>query len=183
MKLLRLLSVVLVICFCTSNLDAKIYIWTDESGVKHYSNTPPSRQDAEVVEEIQKSESDETTVNEESREFDETGVNEQSEESKEKANDSGNNNIALRVAANNGSLEEVQRLLGEGADINAGSDNGMTPLILASWNGHMSVVALLLGEGADVAAKTKEGSTALTLAGERNHTQVITLLRQYGARE
>jgi len=182
MKLLRLLPVVLVICFCTSNLDAKIYIWTDESGVKHYSNTPPPK-DAEVVEERQESESDETTANEESREFDETGVNEQSEEFKEKANDSGLNNIALRVAASNGSLEEVERLLGEGADINASSDNGMTPLILASWNGHTKVVALLLREGADVAAKTKEGSTALTLASERNHKQVITLLRQNGARE
>jgi len=182
MKLLKLLAVVLVICFCTSNLDAKIYIWTDTNGVKHYSNTPPPK-DAKVIEERQESKSDETIVNDESREFDETDVNEQNEELKEKPDDSGFNNIALRVAASNGSLEEVERLLGEGADINASSDNGMTPLILASWNGHTSVVALLLREGADVAATTTEGSTALALARERNHVPVIALLQQYGARE
>jgi len=180
MKLLRLLPAVLVICFCTSNLDAKIYLWTDENGVKHYSNTPPPK-DAEVIKEIQESESVETGVNDEGQELYETGVNEQSEESK--ANDSGINNIALRAAATNGSLEEVERLLGEGADINAGSDNGMTPLILASWNGHTSVVEILLREGADIAAKTKEGSTALSLARERNHVAVIALLQQSGATE
>ena len=182
MKFLRLLPAVLIICFCTSNLDAKIYFWTDENGVKHYTNTPPPK-DGKAIKEIQESESDETTVDEESQEFDENGVNEQNEEFKEKSKGSGVNNIALRVAANNGSLDEVERLLGEGADINASSDNGMTPLILAAWNGHTNVVALLLREGANVAAKTKEGSTALAMASERNHQAVITLLRQYGATE
>jgi len=27
--------------YCTSQLDAKVYKWIDENGVKHYSNTPP----------------------------------------------------------------------------------------------------------------------------------------------
>jgi len=28
--------------FFTQRLDAKIYLWIDENGVKHYSNTPPA---------------------------------------------------------------------------------------------------------------------------------------------
>jgi hypothetical protein len=28
--------------YCTSQLDAKVYKWIDENGVKHYSNTPPA---------------------------------------------------------------------------------------------------------------------------------------------
>lgn len=28
--------------FCTMQLDAEIYQWVDEKGVKHYSNTPPT---------------------------------------------------------------------------------------------------------------------------------------------
>jgi hypothetical protein len=28
--------------FCTSQLDAEIYQWVDENGVKHYSNMPPA---------------------------------------------------------------------------------------------------------------------------------------------
>jgi hypothetical protein len=42
----------LLVCIGPSSLYADIYMWTDENGVKHYSNTAPS-QDAEVTEEIQ----------------------------------------------------------------------------------------------------------------------------------
>ena len=28
--------------FCTPQLNAEIYQWVDEKGVKHYSNTPPA---------------------------------------------------------------------------------------------------------------------------------------------
>jgi ankyrin repeat protein len=182
MKLLRLLPVVLVICFYSSNLNADIYYWVDENGVKHYSDTASS-QDAEAIEETQKSKSDETTVKKQSQGLDETSINKQGEVVKEKANDSGNKNMALRVAATNGRLEDVERLLDEGADINASADNGMTPLILASWMGHIKVVELLLSQGADVSARTKQGSTALSLAIEKNHQQVIELLQQYGAVE
>ncbi len=182
MKLLRLLMVVSVICFYTPNLNAGLFTWTDENGVKHYSNTAPSK-DVEGIEEIPESQSDETIIKKRGREFDKKNVKKQSKKIKKKVDDPGQKNKSLRAAATNGRLEDVKRLLGEGADINASADSGMTPLILASWMGRTEVVELLLGEGADVAAKTKLGSTALTLANERNHKQVIALLRQYGAAE
>jgi ankyrin repeat protein len=91
--------------------------------------------------------------------------------------------MALRIAASNGQLEEVERLLNEGADIDARSDNGMTPLILASWRGHTKVVELLLREGADVDATTNKGTTALRLATERGHKEIIRMLQEAGATE
>ena len=89
--------------------------------------------------------------------------------------------MALRIAANSGQLAEVERLLSEGADIDARSDNGMTPLILASWRGHTKVVELLLREGADVYAETNTGSTALKLATERGHKEIVRMLQEAGA--
>ncbi len=178
MKLKKISLAVLVICFCSSNLIAGIYSWTDENGIKHYSNTAPP-QEAAVTEEIQASNSDEvaneTAVKQQNRE-----VNKDSEK---KANDPVDKSMALRIAANAGRLEEVKRLLSAGADINARAENGMTPLILASWRGHTKVVELLLREGADVDATTNIGTTALKFATERGQKKVIALLRSHGARE
>ncbi len=41
MKLLNILIVCILIFFCVSTLNADVYIWTDEKGVKHYSDHPP----------------------------------------------------------------------------------------------------------------------------------------------
>lgn len=60
MKVARILFTVLFVCFYPLTLDADIYTWTDENGVKHYSNTAPG-QDAKVMEEVQNSGPRETT--------------------------------------------------------------------------------------------------------------------------
>ena len=41
MKLLNILIFSVLTLFCVSTLAAEIYIWTDEKGVKHYSDHPP----------------------------------------------------------------------------------------------------------------------------------------------
>jgi Domain of unknown function (DUF4124) len=41
MKLLNILIISMLTFFCVSTLNAEIYIWTDEKGVKHYSGHPP----------------------------------------------------------------------------------------------------------------------------------------------
>lgn len=178
MKLKIISLAVLFICFCSSNLISGIYSWTDENGVKHYSNTTPP-QDAAVTEEIQASNSDEVA--------DGTAVKQQSREVKKDPRnlvaESADKSMALRIAANAGNLEEVKRLLSGGADINASAENGMTPLILASGQGHTKVVELLLRKGADVNAKTNIGTTALKFATDRAHKKVIALLRKHGAKE
>jgi hypothetical protein len=35
-------------CLTASGLEAEIYSWTDENGVKHYSNTPPADRAAQI---------------------------------------------------------------------------------------------------------------------------------------
>ena len=172
MKFTGMLSAALLICFCTANLYAGMYSWTDENGVKHYSNVAPA-QEAEEIEEIQGNKSDATQSTKQSREI--------KNRPRKPVNDSADKGMSLRMAANSGRLEEVERLLSEGADINARASNGMTPLILASWMGHTKVVELLLRKGADVNAKTNTGSTALKLATERGHKKIIALLHEYGA--
>lgn len=172
MKFAGILSVALLICFCTANLYAKMYSWTDENGVKHYSNVAPP-QEAEEIEEIQGNKSDTAPTPKQSREI--------KKRSRKPVKDSTDKSMSLRMAANAGRLEEVEQLLSEGADINARAGNGMTPLILASWRGHTKVVELLLRKGADVNAKTNIGSTALKLAREKGHKKIIALLRKHGA--
>lgn len=35
-------------CLTASGLDAEIYFWTDQNGVKHYSNTPPADRSVQI---------------------------------------------------------------------------------------------------------------------------------------
>ena len=48
MKPLTTIFAILLILLVSASLNAEIYTWTDENGVKHYSNTPPDQENAEV---------------------------------------------------------------------------------------------------------------------------------------
>jgi hypothetical protein len=76
----------------------------------------------------------------------------------------------------------VRLLLEHGADINAQSRRGWTPLHAASCYGALEVVRLLLEHGADVEAKTNSGKTALQFAADRGHDKVVEFLREHGAK-
>ncbi len=52
--------------------------------------------------------------------------------------------IPLIVAAHDGDISLVSRLLSEGHNINIKERSGYTPLIYASCNGHERVVSLLI---------------------------------------
>jgi len=73
-------------------------------------------------------------------------------------------------------------LLEHGADINARSKRGRTPLHWASFDGVPEVVRLLLEHGADVEVKDIHEKTALELAVEKGHDEVAGLLRVHGAK-
>lgn len=60
----------------------------------------------------------------------------------------------------------VPLLLQKGADVNAKSIAGWTPLMLAAKNGAHEIVALLIAAGADVHAKNNSGQTAFVLVAE-----------------
>lgn len=48
MKLFTTLLGLVFTLLCFSTLNADVYTWTDENGVKHYSNAPPDEDDVQV---------------------------------------------------------------------------------------------------------------------------------------
>ena len=73
-------------------------------------------------------------------------------------------------------------LLKKGADVNAKTNLGKTPLLVAaSQDGSMAVVKMLLAKGADINARDKaQGLTPLLAAAIANDTAVTKLLLERG---
>ncbi len=97
------------------------------------------------------------------------------------ASASADQNRELAMAAQVGDLNEVIRLLNQGADVNAKANFGRTALMAASVHCHVDVVKALLDKGADVNAKDEDGGTALGEALEYGNAQVVKLLKAHGA--
>jgi cytohesin len=116
----------------------------------------------------------------------------------------------LLDAASDGQTETVDALLHQGAEIDARTHSGWTPLHWAVWQGHPEVVSVLLHSGADVNApvhddyghtsgwtpvywkKTgplreigevhvEKGWTPLHLAAIQGHLKIAQILLSYGA--
>lgn len=68
---------------------------------------------------------------------------------------------ALQQSARAGDLQQLERLLRQGAPLNAADTAGRTPLILAVMQGHTAVVQRLLAAGANPALIDKDGLNAL----------------------
>lgn len=68
---------------------------------------------------------------------------------------------ALQQSARAGDLQQLERLLQQGAPLNAADPMGRTPLILAVMQGHTAVVQRLLAAGANTALIDKDGLNAL----------------------
>lgn len=91
-------------------------------------------------------------------------------------------NEELLLAARKGNVGAVRALLDKGADINARSPYGVTPLFFAASNGHVEVVKLLLERGAEVNVKeTFYESTALNAATSKGRAQIVKILLDKGA--
>ena len=61
-----------------------------------------------------------------------------------------NLNQELLEAACEGNVNEVKRLIVDGADVNASDDYGWTALMIAAGCGHTETCEMLIAKGADV---------------------------------
>jgi|SRR5579862_1103634 len=83
----------------------------------------------------------------------------------------------LLAAVRKGDVPAVKALLDNGANVNAKSPYGATPLFFAADRGNMEMVKLLLARGADVDVKdTFYGATALSWAAEKERIDILKLL-------
>lgn len=91
--------------------------------------------------------------------------------------------ISLHDAAWWGDKPAVERLIAQGADVNAKDDGGWTPLHWAAGRHDEQVAELLIAKGADVNAKDNDGWTPLRIAAKEDHPDIAELLRKHGGRE
>ena len=93
---------------------------------------------------------------------------------------------SLHEAAKSGNLAEVERLIKEGADVNAKDKTGETPLHGAAETGRKDVVELLISKGANVNAAAWSGfyagyQTPLHYAAAGGNIEIAKLLLSKGA--
>ena len=75
----------------------------------------------------------------------------------------------------------LERLLAAGADPNAQSRNGTSPLMAAASTGRTAAAEALLAAGADPSLRDAKNRTALDMAREREKTAVVEILERAAA--
>ena len=90
--------------------------------------------------------------------------------------------VGLYLAVQRGDLDQLERHIHWGTDINTVLPNGQYPLHAAADKGRISMVKPLLRHGADIERTTADGDTALDLAILSGRTQVAEVLLDQGAR-
>jgi ankyrin repeat protein len=74
-------------------------------------------------------------------------------------------------------------LLRNGADVEAATVDGWTPLMFAARSGNADMTQLLLANKSDVNRRNKNGQTPLYFAVENDRTATIDLLIKSGAKK
>ena len=96
-------------------------------------------------------------------------------------NATGDGATPLHWASYRDNLDEADRLIRAGANVNAANDLGATPLWIASLNGSDAMVARLLAAGANPKAALLAGETPLMAAARSGNPRVVDLLLAKGA--
>ena len=84
-------------------------------------------------------------------------------------------------AVRRGSIDQLQRLVASGADIDARDGHGQTALMLAAREGHAKVVEWLVDHGAALDHTAKYGLSALMLAVIGGRSDAVRILAAAGA--
>ncbi|GHV17352.1 hypothetical protein AGMMS49938_18090 [Fibrobacterales bacterium] len=87
-------------------------------------------------------------------------------------------NTSLFVAVKNNKLRLVEKLLSQGADIEARDVNGKTPLYCAMEYGHLECVRLLIEKGANIDAKDDNGLAPLRIAEIKDSSEIVNFLKE-----
>ncbi|KAJ3275326.1 hypothetical protein HDV01_000618 [Terramyces sp. JEL0728] len=82
------------------------------------------------------------------------------------------------VAASDGKIDDVERLIDSGFSPDVKDDNGYTPMHAAASYGHLSLINLLLSLGADINITDNDGDTPLHVAC---NLETVGLLVEKGA--
>jgi ankyrin repeat protein len=90
--------------------------------------------------------------------------------------------MALIEAAFSGDIDELRRLIAEGADPNVQAPDGSTPLMSAAVGHSVPALQLLLEAGADPNLRAVDGATALMKASLWDDDPIcVELLLSHGA--
>ena len=90
----------------------------------------------------------------------------------------GRMEFALREAAERGDVSMVEKLVGDGCDINsATASTGLTALHKAALRGRVQVVRELVRLGCDIYRESNAGATALQFAEEAGFWEVADVLK------
>lgn len=86
----------------------------------------------------------------------------------------------LHLAAHEGRVDEISRLIAEGADVNARDRAGRTPAHVAAFASHDDAVTALARGGADMNALENRVYDVLTIAAVANDPDMVSLALELG---
>lgn len=89
--------------------------------------------------------------------------------------------ISLYLALQRGDIDQIERHIYWGADINKAGPNGQMPLHVAAEKGRPIITELLLKHGAEINSRDSNGHTPLHTAIMSGRTQVAEFLIRHGA--
>ncbi|EAY21101.1 hypothetical protein TVAG_282710 [Trichomonas vaginalis G3] len=79
--------------------------------------------------------------------------------------------LYINPESKNDNKDLIELLLSNGADVNAKSHTGMTPLHIAAQGGKNELFEILVSNGADIHALNKDKKTPIDLADESEKNQ------------
>ena len=95
------------------------------------------------------------------------------------SDDGGGCDNSLHLASLAGDIDEVRKLLAEGAAVNGLDDLGRTALHYAALKGNEELVNLLLENQADLNVQDNFGNTPATAAQFANQPRIVTVLEDW----